>query len=431
MRHLFDQYDGIENRVTHALACCLAEDRKLLGRFIEWSISQDPPPPDRLYVLEQQLPGGPIVSEREAAQGLPDICVHDDAAWCLIIENKLGTALSPDQLSRHRATLKSRGFEPIYVLAIAPVEPAPSAVDAQHHLRWAEVYRWSQQQARSSEWARRLAEYLEVVDVRMDEEGRERGWSLTTFTGIPFGTGEPYDYGQAKRLLRVAMEELRPRPDLRSQLGIYPQDIGRGKITGRAADGVWDTLRLKAPAPLDLPVQSVPHLTLAIGQQGVLAILVLPNGLRTEFRERVRDLGLEGFVNLAQEVARNMSQSLAAVAGWVPWIEVVQRHYPSRSADAVIDAELGLDIRTTLVDGGSRGSRRVKPQPLWAHTAFMAFAGRRGTNTQLAIGARFPYAHCRAVSTPELLDHIAAAWIACKPVTDLLVGRGPQNAKSG
>lgn len=36
---------------------------------------------------------------------------------------------------------------------------------------------------------------------------------MTTFTGFPFATGEVYNYLQAKRLLQLAMDELRQRED--------------------------------------------------------------------------------------------------------------------------------------------------------------------------------------------------------------------------
>ena len=38
MRNIFDQYSHPENRLTHALASCLAEDRKLLRRFVGWAV---------------------------------------------------------------------------------------------------------------------------------------------------------------------------------------------------------------------------------------------------------------------------------------------------------------------------------------------------------------------------------------------------------
>jgi hypothetical protein len=419
MRHLFDQYDGNENRLTHALACCLAEDRELLGGFIEWSTGQRVPAPGRLRVLEQQLPGGPVLSEAEVERrGLPDICIHDDS-WCLVVESKLGSPLVADQLRRHRSTVARRGFEAIDVLAICPDKEAPGPTDGLHYRSWVQVCQWATEKARASAWARRLITYLEVVEMRLDAAGIERDWSLTTFAGIPFGRDEPYEYRQAKRLLPVAMAALRQREDLQEQLGIAVDDAGRGKITGREADGVWDTLRFSC-MPAGEKVQGYPHLTLAIGQQDVLAILVLPNGLRPEFRNRLRALGEEGFADLLREITHRMSGVLSGVTGWVPWAEVTQRHYPSRSGSATEDAQLAFDLHTTSVPEDRHGPRGARPQPLWAKAAFEAFAYRRRANTQLAVGGRFPYDHCRVMQTPKALDCIATAWIACKPAVDLI-----------
>jgi len=36
MRNLFDQYSQPENRLTHALAVCLSEDRRLLASWLKW-----------------------------------------------------------------------------------------------------------------------------------------------------------------------------------------------------------------------------------------------------------------------------------------------------------------------------------------------------------------------------------------------------------
>ena len=60
----------------------------------------------RLVVVEQNLPGDAPVSEEESrAKGLPDIVIHDGDIWGVIIESKIQTALSDDELVRHRRTM--------------------------------------------------------------------------------------------------------------------------------------------------------------------------------------------------------------------------------------------------------------------------------------------------------------------------------------
>ena len=57
MRSIFDQYDAPENRLTHALGCCLERDPRLLRAFIRWSQMAPRIPSGKLQVLEQRIPG--------------------------------------------------------------------------------------------------------------------------------------------------------------------------------------------------------------------------------------------------------------------------------------------------------------------------------------------------------------------------------------
>lgn len=102
VRNLFDQYSQPENRLSHALAVCLDEDRRLLQEFLAWAGVQSPARVRDLLIVEQSLPGDPPESELEAERiGLPDIVVHDDDGWCLLVESKVQAPLTEDQLRRH------------------------------------------------------------------------------------------------------------------------------------------------------------------------------------------------------------------------------------------------------------------------------------------------------------------------------------------
>lgn len=107
MRNLFDQYNQPENRLTHALAVCLDENRDLLRRFLTWIGVQPRVSSADLLITEQGLPGDPPEVEEEAERkGLPDIVIHDGDDWCLLIESKIQARLSDDQLTRHERTLR-------------------------------------------------------------------------------------------------------------------------------------------------------------------------------------------------------------------------------------------------------------------------------------------------------------------------------------
>lgn len=99
-------------------------------------------------------------------------------------------------------------------------------------------------QAPKSDWARRCAEYFEAADASLPSEYLMRG-TLTVFSGIPFGPDEPYNYPQAKRLLGLLRDELRSRNILKRKLRLDPESAGRGAITGRQTDSVWDFIGLE------------------------------------------------------------------------------------------------------------------------------------------------------------------------------------------
>jgi len=421
LRNLFDQYESPENRLTHALASCLAEDRRLLRRFVKWATGATiPPHARRLEIVEQQLPGDPEVAEGEAKRkGLPDACIHDGESWCLLIESKVMAGLSTDQLRRHLATLQRRGFGHVQALAIIKRQREAPGVEGIHLKRWTDIYQWSRSLAATSKWARRLAEYLEVAEMRMASEGYLREGTLTTFAGIPFGKDNPYNYPEAKRILAVAMDALRRRGDLRRELRINPRAPGRPAITEGSA--VWDVLQFRQ-AGAGQNFSAFPHLTLGIGREEAGAILVFPHGMKTEFRRRLRRLEFDQFRDVIQAITRRMLRSVGRASGFVPWLEVVQRHYVSRRGLAIIDGRIEADPRTAIPAEGRWHGGEVKFQPQWLEAAFDVLQHRQ-SNIQLAIGARFYYERCPLVAKPDALDYFAATWIACKPMADLVLGK--------
>ena len=134
MRNLFDQYNQPENRLSHALAVSLHEDRALLGGFLAW-IGVKPPGRDgKLLIDEQSLPGDPPEPEEEVERkGLPDIVIHDGAAWCLLIESEVQAPLTEDQLARHEQTLRRRGFDRVTRVVLTK---ADVRVKRAIHLTW-------------------------------------------------------------------------------------------------------------------------------------------------------------------------------------------------------------------------------------------------------------------------------------------------------
>lgn len=425
MRNLFDQYSQPENRLTHALVSSLANDPALLKKFIQWATGQKPPV-SQLSVVEQTLPGQEdlVEEDQERRRGLPDGWVYDEENWCLLIENKVQSPLTRNQLDRHRATATRRGFEKIWVLALVPNPSEEPALygDAVALKKWTELYLWMSQQKRS-EWAARLTSYMQVLEQKLVLEKYLREGALTVFDGIKFGKDNPYSYIEAKRLLRLALDELRSRSDLQEQLGMDPEGESRPAITGQKTARIWDFLRLKQARGKNFT--EFPHLTLSIHDDRLIAIVTVPNGIRREFRKNLLAGGRDQFRVLFQQLQRKLSQALEGATGAVPWIEVLQRRYPSQRSEPIIDAVLEFDLRTAFE--GTSGLGNIKHQQQWLDATYEALS-KRNSNLQLAVGAIFPFDRCPEVRKPGILNYVADVWLACKPLIDTLVGSSKARA---
>jgi len=414
MRNIFDQYENLENRLTHALACCLAEDSKLLRRFVRWVLEREVPPANRLEIVEQQLPGESPISEQEAeSRGLPDAWIHDGNVWALIIESKVASPVELGQLRTHLATAQRRGFEDVHLLVLS-VKPPGDLPAGARHLPWCEVYKWCQRQAGTSAWASRMASYMEVAEAKMIADEYLREGKLTAFSGIPFDDENPYNYVEARRVLRLAMQDLRQRSDLRKELGIDPEGPGRPAITGREGSHVWDFIHVKKAG--DEQMTRVPHVTLAIHTDHALAITIIPHGMKSHFRRNLLELGPDGFFRLVKQIEKNLAKSLRNAVSYKPWMEVLQRRYRTPSSLPTVDARLEFDLRTAFES--QKGGPKLQSE--WLRSAFSAYEHKR-SNLQLAVGAFFPYRSCAIMHSPKALDAFAAAWIACKPLLRVLI----------
>ena len=254
--------------------------------------------------------------------------------------------------------------------------------------------------------------------MRMPKAGYLTEGMLTTFAGVPFGQGHPYSYPEAKDVLGLAMERLCRHPDLKTHLNIGPDCLADRAIKGQGWPYVWNVLVLRETGPPS-SFEKVPHLTLGIRRDDVLVKINFPNQMKGEYRKRIVALGPEGFSDLLLRVEGGMRKSLRKALGFVPCLEVLQRRFRHRSSPPTFDARLEADLRTAL-PYADRGE--VKHQPEWVRMAFSLFAKKR-SNLQLGVGAIFPYDRCARLKTPEALDDFAAAWIACKPVIDVVLGQ--------
>lgn len=161
---------------------------------------------------------------------------------------------------------------------------------------------------------------MEITEGKLSEEGYLSQGTLTKFSGIQFREDEPYNYREAKRLINLAMAELRHDKRLVRELGMNPSSPGRGAITGKGGAAVWDFLRIDGRA--GGVFTKSPHLTLAIEFNRVLAIVIIPNSIKTSSRRNLIRLGYKGFQELLEEVNNDLMRRLGKVQGSTPWVLV-------------------------------------------------------------------------------------------------------------
>ncbi len=414
MRNIFDQYAQPENRVTHALMTALDMDRKLLGLFLRELVKVKAPiDPRKLSVLEQQYPGEAEPSEEELERrGIPDGWIFDDNGWCVFIETKVTAKLTSDQINRHWRTGERRGFEKIIAVAIAPFKPTTLPPNTRL-LEWRTIYAWLRRHGRTSVWAMRTAEYLEIAEAKLIESKTFAEGTLTQFSGFPFGHGHPFTYLEGKRVLGLALGELRKNRDLRKVLGMNSTAPGRPAVTGRQGDAVWDFLSLSNASEAE-NFTNYPHLTLGIVANGVEAVVTVPNSVNSTMRRNLIKLGEHGFEALTRDILVNMKPLLRRHKGATPWFRGVQRRYPSQKATPFLDARIDFDLRTAVPSSGP-----PKAQPRWLSAAYGSFAHKKGANYQIQMGVIFRYERCPELRHEDSLELVAASWLACKPLVDL------------
>lgn len=419
MRNIFDQYSSSENRVTHALMTALHRDRALLQVFLKDVAKTSPNcSANGIVISVQKLPGKPAqLAEEEDTErrGIPDAWLTDGDAWCLMIENKVLMRVDAGQLAAHRRRAERLGFEhpQLLILTVQPYQLPPQSGD--HVLAWSEVYQFLANHAAASVWAACAAEYLEVLEAKLIDQGQLTSGTLTAFNGFPFEDGRGFTYLEGKRLLRLTMVELRKRRDLVRDLGIAADLPGRSAIKDDA-EAVWDVLRLETSRQFN-DFNEWPHLTFGVRPDTLEAMVTIPH----KARGRLQSVDRDTFERLVRKALGQMQPMLVHCPGAQPRMRAQQRHWSARSAPAVLDAVIDFDLR--VLDGGEK----VKAQPQWLEAAFGAFTNKKA-NVELQIGAFFPYRTCPVVRTTAVLDRIADVWLACRPLLDVLTLERPSPA---
>jgi len=412
VRNVFDQYVHPENRLTHALVCCLAEDSNLLASFLRW-LGIAPPRGERLQVVEQRLPGE-AEERREASElverRLPDAWIYSESGWALLIESKIASPIDAAQLRGHLAIAERRGFTSAQLLVLSPLPSLHALPNRCLHRRWSDLYQWIAAE-RGSAWARHLVSYFPIAEQRMVDDGYLLEGTLTTFTGIQFGPDHPYTYLEAKRLLRLLMAELRSKSSL-DAVGINRSGEGRPAIT-EGADSVWDFLPL-AVAASGAAFTKYPHATVSLQRDRLIAQITLPNELNGPLRRAVLASGYPAFKAAVTACVQALTPLLKSDPGASPIVIIQQRRYASQRSVPERDALVEFDPRTAV-----GGHPAVKLQEEWLRAAYQAFLAKQ-SNLQLAVGVTFPYAKSTRVRDASLASAIAEAWAGMQPLLERL-----------
>ena len=135
----------------------------------------------------------------------------------LLIESKVQAVLTQDQLARHERTLRRRVLGTF--AECSDQRQRECRGNDRPHVVW--IVRVLGSNGTRSEWAERLRGYLRAAEVRLAREDYLTEGTLTMFDGFRFSADNPYTYGEAKRLLNLAMTELRKDKSLQ-RLGMDP-----------------------------------------------------------------------------------------------------------------------------------------------------------------------------------------------------------------
>ncbi len=414
MRNIFDQYHQAENKLTHALVSTLCSDVKLSRHFCTWCTGRNVKSSDTLKIEQQTVPGSdPLYnSQTTDKKGLPDASIiineNRDSPWVLLIENKIGSKLTRDQLKRHRKTT-ARFFYDIEVLAITATAQTSSTLDDAHHKTWKEVFEWFGKQKKQGFWIQQFREFMHILESQMLDDNKHLPEFLTMFDGIHISEQQPYSYQSAKLLLRNLTNELRHIKKLES-IGVDLKDTGRHAITRGKLQHVWDYLTLK-PKNINDGFTDWPHFTAAIHIEQTSIRLTIPNNMRAYLKNNLRSLSPAEFSALLQETFSNFRACLPKSNNWQPTIHLIQRHFKSQRSVGIIDGEVDADLRT--IKGDKKNG--VKINPYWINGIFESWKNSRGSNVQMQIGVQFPH-NAELLKGKSAVKILSDCMLAMKPV---------------
>ncbi|TVS08541.1 MAG: hypothetical protein EA423_01185 [Phycisphaerales bacterium] len=364
-------------------------------------------------ITQQQIPGEMISGDEDESIGVPDLCIFGSDGWALLIESKVQSKPSIEQLRRHIRTAERKGFTQIDAVMLS-VDAVSAALPERSTARtWRELYQWLRDRSADSTHARDCAKYFEVFESKMVARDYDIRGTITMFSGIRFDEDNPFHYREAKRLIKLLGDELQPRKDL-ATIGADPRGSRRTAITGSQTGRVWDFIPLKASKG-STNFTSFPHLTMVLNEEHAGASVTVPNGVSGGFRTKLKSKGQDGFFDLLLEIERNLRPVLKSSKGSKGLVYAVQRNFPSQRSAGRVDANLNADLRTIVP--GKR--REAKYQPQWVAAVYESLIAKR-SNIQFGVSVHFSY-DCPVIRSAEAADLFAKSWIAMSPLLEFVM----------
>ena len=411
MRNIFDQYNQPENKLTHSLVSCLNEDNHLLNSFLK-SFNPNFFDKNSKLLLEQQTIPGEFRSleEDNEKKGLPDAVIYNQEQ-CLIIESKVSSSLTKDQLIRHEKTIRQRGFNNIKGIGIV-VDLLPNVrLDNWKQITWNQIYSWAYREIKRSEWARKLIDYFNVLENNMVESEYLREGSITEFTGVHFDSDNPYSYREGKRQLKLLMNKIKENYSLKDQLNV---DITKGRGGIKKEVVLWDYLTFDTGVK-QKNFTDEPHLTVGMTDKFIEATFTIPYRIKGKTKKNFYSLSWKNFRNIIHEIAINYDNYFGISEGFKPQIILVQRRYPSQSSPPIRDARLDVDLRTAFKEISSKLKPTQKQQEEWLKLVY-DINNNKKSNLQFQIGGRFYFNKHSLVDGKDADQVLVKSFLACKPL---------------
>jgi hypothetical protein len=392
------------------LIASLNQDQKLLKDFLANFGPEKVPPVKTLRLIGQGLPGSTEINDEEQAErrGLPDAVIFTDSGWALVLESKINSGLSKDQLQRHYRTIKRCGIEDVYGLAITVKRP-PFSFSGWRMVTWKDIYSWASKS--QSPWAKHMIQYFNVAENNMVQNEYLKEGTITEFSGINL---EPYTYPEGKRVLRLLTNKIRNNAKFIKEMNLDPETC-RPAITDDRG-GVWDMISFKRNKSKCGSFTGYPHCTLSLSNRNkwAEAMITFPNAMERSLFKRLKNSSYQGFAGEMKAVLAAIEKNMRGVGGFKPVARIVQRHYKSQRSPAVIDGEMTVDLRACFGGKDADMGRSIVVQEQWL-VAIHALLTNKRSNLQFQIGVQFPYKACPALKTKNADQIFMASYRSLRP----------------